>query len=157
MRPLFIFLIFCLAPVTRGADLELVRVWTNYRTANSFVRISEYFTGHEATRNHETILRTDAASRAGFYFLARVKNRGAEISGAQAQVEVITPDAPTPKIFRFPISVPHGSHVYEVGMTGKDWASIDQHPVAWRVLILGADGHPLLSQQSFLWSKPDRS
>lgn len=153
----FLLLLIFATGASRGAGPEIVRVWPSYRTASSFVRISEYFTGREAFGRHETIFRTDPATRAGFYFLTRIKNRSEEITGAQLQLEIITPDAPTPKIFRFPILVPHGNHVFQLGLTGKDWPNIDQKPVAWRILVLAPDGHALLSRQSFLWSKPDHS
>jgi hypothetical protein len=65
---------------TGGGNIEVVRVWPEYRTAESFDRISEYFTGRENPGN-QIILRTRPESRAGFYFFTRLKTP-ADISGA---------------------------------------------------------------------------
>lgn len=138
-----------------AGDLKIVRVWADYRTTQSFVSISEYFSGQEKPMRNQTILRSQPGERAGFYFLTRLANQGAALTGAKIQLDVISPRAPEAVSYTFPINIPHGQHVYQVGLTGTDWPVANEHPVAWRVLILDTAGNQLLSKQSFLWSKPD--
>ncbi|HEY9154351.1 MAG TPA: hypothetical protein VIM69_04430 [Opitutaceae bacterium] len=156
MRFLIAALSFALSAACLSAgDLRIVRVWPDYRTTQSFVSISEYFTGQEKPVRNQTILRSQPGERAGFYFLTRLANQGSSITGAKIQLDVISSRAPEAVSYTFPINIPHGQHVYQVGLTGTDWPVANEHPVAWRVLILDTAGNELLSKQSFLWSKPD--
>ena len=98
-------------------------------------------------------MRTQPSSRAGFYFLVRVKT-DKPIDVAWIEAQVITPTVPEARTDSFAISLPAGSHVIKLGLTGKDWADPKSHPVAWKLRFLSADGKELASQQSFLWSKP---
>jgi hypothetical protein len=137
-----------------AADLGFVRVWTQWYDADPFIRISEYFTGRPHVGERD-ILRTQPKIRAGFYFLVRVKNPGPLVSGTTFVVSVILPGAPDPHVFTFATDVPAGGKVYELGLTGADWPGKKIHPLAWKLDLLGADGRPLVTRQSFLWSKPD--
>jgi hypothetical protein len=137
-----------------AADLEIVRVWPGYRTAESFERISEYFTGKENTSG-ESVHRTQADSRAGYYFLVRMENRGSEIASAHAELHVITPASAEPKTYSFPCTVQAGSNVLHLGLTGTDWPEdVKDETVAWRLRLLKADGTELADSQSFLWANP---
>jgi hypothetical protein len=154
MRPLLALLLFATALVTaRAADVEFVRVWPAWRDEASFRRISEYFDGKENT-GHQIVLRTHADARAGFYFLARIANSAAAHPGAKFVLHLITPDAADPKIFTFPATVPAGSTVFQLGLTGPDWAGEKVHPVAWKLELLAADARLLAVEKSFLWEKP---
>ena len=149
------FLLFVLAATfaARAADAEFVRVWPQWREAESFDRIGEYFGGKESTGNH-VVVRTHAEVRAGYYFLARVKNAAA-LAGAKFELQVIRPDAPEPKIFSFSAEVRAGGAVFELGLTGADWPNgKEANPVAWKLTLLAADGRVLAEQKSFLWEKP---
>ena len=155
------FILLCcaalLAPLTLQADdLKIVRTWPGYRTAESFMRVSEYFTGRENS-DGETYLRTQPKERAGYYFLSRVKNSGAAMQEAQLTLQVITAKAPSPVTFSFKVEVPRGQHVFQVGLTGSDWAGAGDNPVAWHLSIADSTGRVLVTDQSYLWSKPDRS
>ncbi len=138
-----------------AGDIQVVRVMPDYQTADSFVRISEYFTGKENTGG-ATILRTQPASREGFYFLVRVKTAN-PIKVAWIETQVITPTAPETRTDSFAISLPAGSHVIKLGLTGTDWPDSKAKPVAWKLRFLSADGKELAAEQSFLWSKPPAS
>jgi hypothetical protein len=156
MRLLIAALAFALSAACLCAgDLRIIRVWPDYRTTQSFVSISEYFSGQESPPHNQTILRSQPGERAGFYFLTRLANRGSAVTGAKIELDVISPRAPEAVSYTFPINIPHGQHVYQVGLTGTDWPVPNEHPVAWRVLILDTAGNTLLSKQSYLWSKPD--
>jgi hypothetical protein len=146
------FLLFTLVSLARAADVELTRVWPAWRSAESFDRISEYFDGQENTGRH-TVLRTQPTARAGYYFLIRAK-AAATTSGAKFVLQIITPEAPEPKIYTFPITLGPKETVFDVGLTGPDWAGRKTHAVAWRLSVINAEGRELASQQSFLWSNP---
>lgn len=146
------FLLFTAVSCAHAEDVELTRVWPAWRSAESFDRISEYFDGQENTGRH-TVLRTQPTARAGYYFLIRAK-AAATTTGAKFVLQIITPEAPEPKIYTFPITLGPKETVFDVGLTGTDWAGRKTHAVAWRLSVINAEGHELASQQSFLWSNP---
>ncbi len=155
MRSFWTACCFCVLATFAKAEIRFVHVWGNYRTADSFVRISEYFTGHEEPGHGQTLLRTQPRQRGGYYFLSRVKNTDAEISGAKIELQIITARNPAAVKYDFPIDVPRGQHVYQVGLTGTDWPTLDEQPVAWKMSLFSSDGKTLAEEQSFAWSKPD--
>ncbi len=146
------FLLFTLVSLARAADVELTRVWPAWRSAESFERISEYFDGQENTGRH-TVLRTQPNARAGYYFLIRAK-AAANTTGAKFVLQIITPEAPEPKTHTFPITLGPKEAVFDIGLTGTDWAGRKTHAVAWRLSVVNTEGRELASQQSFLWSNP---
>ena len=137
----------------RAADVSFVRVWPGYRSADSFERISEYFTGEENTGG-QTVLRSRPAERAGFYFLARLKNAGPAVAGATFELDVITPASAAPRTFTFTAGLPAGEHVFNLGLTGADWPGAKVQPVAWKLTVLAPGGAELARAQSYLWEKP---
>ena len=138
-----------------AADVEFVRVWPQWRSAESFERIGEYF-GRAEQSGREVIARSQPAQRAGLYFLVRV-NSAKALPAAKFVVDVIRPDSPEPKTFTFPVSLPGRSAVFQLGLTGSDWPDgRDVHPVAWRVSVVDEAGHPVATEQSFLWATPRR-
>lgn len=157
LRRLFplLFSLVCFAgtPALRAADVEFIRVWPGWRDAEAFDRIGEYFGGAE---NHgkQLVLRTHAETRAGYYFLLRVKSAAA-IAGATFQVSVIRPDAPEAKMFTFSAALPEKETVLQLGLTGTDWPGGKKaNPVAWKIALLATDGRTLAEHKSFLWEKP---
>ncbi len=158
---LFVSFVFFVVPLcvglslARAADAEFVRVWPGWRDADAFDRIAEYFGGSE-THGKQLVLRTHAETRAGYYFLLRVKNAAA-LAGATFQVSVIRPDAPEPKVFSFPTALPEKETVLQLGLTGADWPGGKKaNPVAWKIALLAADGRTLAEHKSFLWEKPTK-
>jgi hypothetical protein len=150
-------LILLLLPMlaVHAADVEFLHVWPNWRNADSFDRIREYFGGQENTARN-VVLRTQPEPRAGYYFLVRVKTASA-LSGAKFDVHVIRPDAPVPKVFSFPVAIPANETVYQLGLTGIDWPGGEKaNPVAWKLVLVGADGRVLAEHKSFLWEKPPK-
>jgi hypothetical protein len=139
----------------RASEIEFVRVWPGWRDAASFERISEYFTGQENT-GREVVLRTHPNQRDGFYYLVRVKNSGAEQTGAKFVLHVIMPSGPEPKVLTFNTTVPSRAKVFQLGLTGADWPNSETHPVAWLLELKSADDQLLASAQSFLWEKPTK-
>jgi hypothetical protein len=151
MRLALVLFLFALVPGV-FAQVSVVRTWPSYRTAESFKRVSEYFTGRESTGG-QTYLRSQPGERAGFYFLLRLRNKGQPVTGATLQLQLITQHAPTPVNHTHTVEVPKGDHVYQIGLTGKDWPNPAEHPVAWRILLTDTAGNILASDQSYLWSK----
>jgi hypothetical protein len=136
-----------------AADAEFVRVWPAWRDAQSFDRIGEYF-GRPEANGRETVLRTQAGAREGYYFLVRVKSASA-VPGAKFELNVIRPDLPEAKTYTFASPLPDKEAVFELGITGSDWpGGKDANPVAWRIAVLDADRRVLAEHKSFLWEKP---
>jgi hypothetical protein len=136
----------------KEADVTIVRVFTGWRDAASFKRISEYFDNRENTGG-ETIVRTHPDQRAGFYFLARVGNPGAA-RAVKITVQLITPVDAKPKPYTFTADLKSGTTVLDLGLTGSDWPDAKANPVAWKMDILSADGATLATEKSYLWEKP---
>jgi hypothetical protein len=153
MRLARLFLLLAaLAVPALAADVSIVRLLPGYRTTASFQRLSEFFTGRENT-GKDTMLRSQPATRAGYYWFLRLENKGAALAEAVFELQVITPASPDPKTFNFRAAVPHGTPAFYVGLTGADWPGPDAEPVAWQLRVRSAGGE-LVSTQSFLWSKP---
>jgi hypothetical protein len=154
--PLTALVLLVTASVCAAADLTIVRIWPGYRTAESFERISEYIGKDEDARS-QFILRTQPDVRAGYYFLLRVKNTGAAIADAKIELQVITPFAPEPKTYNFTSTLPTGSQVLNLGLTGTDWPGKPKDEVvAWKLRLLAPSGIELGKAQSYLWSMPDK-
>jgi len=142
-----------LAGRARAADVEFVRVWPGWHESDDFTRISEYFDNQENFSGRE-VRRTHPNDRAGFYFLARVRHPGVSLMGARFVLHIITPASPEAEEFSFPADVGPGENVFEIGLTGPDWAGRRVHPVAWNLQLVAREGQPLAQTQSFLWEKP---
>lgn len=134
------------------SDVRVVRVFTGWREASSFKRISEYFTGRENTGG-EVILRTQPAARGGYYFLVRTGNDG-PARDVRFRLEVVTEDATQPRRFEFPSHLTAGNQVYQLGLTGADWGASTLSPMAWKLEIVDAAGQTLATEKSYLWEKP---
>lgn len=142
-----------LGSVAIAGEVDIVRILPEYRTADSFVRVSEYFTGRESTRG-ATLLRTQPEAREGYYFALRTKAL-VRHEIAWLELQIITPFSPEPRTESFATTIPAGSHLTRFGLTGADWPDPKARPVAWKLRLLDADGAELASEQSYLWSKPD--
>ena len=136
-----------------ASGVQVVRLLPEYMPADSFARISEFFDGKENTRG-ATILRTQPKSRDGFYFNLRTQT-DTPVELAWIILEIITPASAEPRTESFAVSLPKGSHLIRLGLTGSDWPNPKDRPAAWKMRILGVNGAELASEQSFLWSKPD--
>jgi hypothetical protein len=145
-------LVFACLPLVASAATGIVRVWTSYRTVDSFKRVSEFFDGQEDTGS-EAVHRSQAGARDGFYFLVRTKTDTAQ-TGASIAVDIVLPGRPEVKRFSFPVDLPPNQKVFQLGLTGADWPGVTVRPSAWRITLVGADGSKLATQQIFLWSDP---
>ena len=139
--------------LAKEGDLKIVRVFTNWRDASSFKRISEYFDGKENTGG-ELVLRTHPEERSGCYFLLRVANGSTNVA-VKLQLTLVTPTSAKPATFSFPVDLKSGDTVINLGLTGADWPDKKANPVAWKIDLLGTDGKSLASNASYLWEKPN--
>ena len=143
-------------PASLGAaGLEIVRIFPGWRSADSFHRITEFFGGKENTGGI-TVLRTQSAEPAGYYWFLRLKNPATPVVGARFELQVITPIAPEPRTFAFAADIPAGSSLFQLGLTGTDWPGPKARPAAWHLRLLAADGTTLLAKESFLWELPEK-
>jgi hypothetical protein len=152
MRPLILLTLLTLLPSLQAAELKFVRVWPEWRTADSFIRLSEYFNGRENTGG-QTILRSQSAERSGYYFLIRTKSDSV-VTGAKIELQVLLPGVEKAQTFTFSAEVPAGQHVTLAGLTGRDWPGETVRPTAWHLTMRAADGTVLATEQSFLWALP---
>ena len=152
LRPTLPFaLALALVSLASAVEVQLVRVWPDYRASESFTRVGEYFGGEE--RSPELLVRSQPAARDGFYFLTRFKASEA-VPGAVLAVETILPGSEVANVHFLSLDLPRGSRAVLAGLTGTDWPSASIKPTAWRVRLLSADGSELARQQSFLWALP---
>lgn len=145
------------ASICAASDLKIIRVWPGYRTAESFERISE-FLGKDEDPSNQLILRTQENTRAGYYFLVRAKNfEHSATANAKIELRVITPFSPEAKTYNFTCTLPTGSHVLNLGLTGTDWpGKPTDDVVAWQLRVLASDGTELAKTQSHLWAQPEK-
>ena len=149
------FLLIALAGKSIAAEIELIRVWPGWREADTFEWIGDLFgrTRNEA-RGKQIVLRTDESTRAGFYFLVRLKS-AAVVDAAKFELSVIRPGTLKPATYEFPVTLRPGVTVYHLGLTGPAWPEGKKaHPVAWRFALVAADGKLLAEQKSVLWEMP---
>ena len=151
IRGCLLFLLIALCSAS-AAELTIVRIYTGWREAASFKRISEYFNGKENTGG-EAVLRTHPDQRGGYYFLVRVTNP-ADARTVTARLQVITSADAAPKTFTFSPALRTGDTVFHLGLTGPDWPDAKADPVAWKLELTGADGQVLATEKSYLWEKP---
>jgi len=159
MRPLIAsFLILALVTShARAADATIVRVWPLWHDADTFQSFYEYETKRELIglwRGKWVVLRSHPEDRSGLYFLTRIKNPGPVLPAAAIVVRVIYPTSTDTKVFTFPVNVPAGKQLFEIGLTGMDWTSSHIMPVAWEVELQTPDGRVLDRKFSYLWEKP---
>lgn len=144
-------------PATGAVRLGLSR-W-DYKEADFFKRISEYFTGKENT-GYRVILRTDPQHRDGLYFQSPLNVSMRDLpQGAAFEVRFVRPDQAdtiTTHSFAIPANLrdSDNSQLW-LGLTGADAPADKAPPVAWQIRVIDADGNPLAETHSFLWSPRD--
>lgn len=144
-------------PSGKTVSLGLSR-W-DYKKAEFFKRISEYFTGAEST-GYRVILRTDPQQRSGLYFQSSLGVALRDLpAGSAFQVRFIRPDKPETTVshtFAIPADLLESdkSQLW-LGFTGADTPANDAPPVAWQIRVIDAEGKQLAATHSFLWSPRD--
>ncbi len=134
----------------QAGEQKIVRLWPEFRTAESFERIGEYFNAKESTPG-SIVLRTQPNQREGYYFLVRLSEPKSIPAGASWSLKVIFPGSSEHKVFTFKLPESDRKAVYELGLTGNDWPNGLTKVSAWRLALLDSTGKEVVSQQSFLW------
>jgi len=142
------------ATAAASSDVKIVRVFSGWRDAASFKRISEYFTGRENTGG-EVVVRSQPAARGGYYFLVRTANTAAPFRGT-FKFTVVLPKAPDARVFTFTADVPAGQTVFNFGLTGADWPGADVDASAWKLELLDDAGATRATEKSYLWERPGK-
>ncbi len=144
-------------PAPRADAGEIVRVPPEFREEESFHRIAEYFTGREYT-GRRTIIRSDADTREGFYLTVRLRKVDREtFPSGTARLEVAMPGENLPRTYDYSLeTVERRRPLILLGITGDDWPEDLERPLAWKLTFLDANGEPIDSEQSFLWSLDEK-
>jgi len=146
---LLAFLVYGSCTPCFGAQLQTQ--WS-YKQAEEFQRISEFFTGKENLGNR-IVLRSIPENRNGLYFSVYIKSKIRSLpSGTKAVVEVLQPNSPDTQTYEFMLpEVSSKSKELMLGVTGDNWPNEDDHPLAWRVQLIDAEGKLIASDHSYLW------
>jgi hypothetical protein len=144
--------LLALTVAASASEITIVRTLPEWRSAASFKRVSEYFTGKE-NPSGTTILRTHPEQRSGFYFLVRAINPGAT-TATKINLQLVTPSEGKPKTYTFESTLEAGKNIFNIGLTGEDWIDPRANPVAWKIEFLSPDGRVLASDLSYLWENP---
>ena len=150
IRAAALFLVPCAA--LQAADVAFRRVWPEWLDSASFQSLYEYRTGREMTGKW-TIMRSQPEHRSGLYFMTRVENHSGPMQGAAFVIRVIAVGSVDTRVYRFPAEIPAGSRLFELGLTGRDWAGPKVQPTAWEVELDDADGRVVARETSYLWEK----
>lgn len=146
-----------LGPATAAlaAPVEIERVWTDYRLAKDYVRLSEILSGRTFTGGL-TEHRTQPDSGDGYFFTVRVdRARALRQQTFSLRLSVIPPDASETRVFTFPVPASKKRGVrLELGLTGSDWPYGEVQPLAWHIEVLDSSGTVVAEEKSFLWEKP---
>ncbi len=153
LRPLLSGLL--LAGCLTAQAVEIDHSTSRYETAQTFKRISEYFTGRENTGNR-MILRTNPQVRPGYYFIFSLdESMQALPEGSIALMGVIWPGNPKPVEYALFLPIPReNKKELWFGLTGNANPGQTAQPVAWKISLLSPDGSTLVERKSFLWEQP---
>ena len=133
--------------------MAIKQVYHEYKEANDFRRISQYFDGKE-NRGKRFIARTQPNAYGGYYFVIRLNDRVSNLpQESQVKLAVILPQQPEPKVYKLtvPQNESRSCEIY-AGITGSDWADPLQTPIAWRIMVYDNQKKLLAEQHSFLWN-----
>ncbi len=143
------------APAALAAPVEIVRVWTDYRLGEDYVRLSEILSGRTFTGG-TTEHRTQPDSGDGFFFTVRVdRARDFRMQDYTLRLSVIPPDGSATRTYTFPVPASKKRGLrFELGITGNDWPHGQVQPLAWRLEVIDGSGAVVADEKSFLWEKP---
>lgn len=131
------------------------KIYVRYEPAQTFKRISEYFTGEESM-DTRLIVRQPAEERAGLYWILRTQQPLNTLpEGSALRVSFIRKGRSEIETRTYPLTSPGKQRTLYAGITGADWHDADALPVAWKVELIDAQEQPLDAAQSFLWAFPE--
>lgn len=147
IRTTALALLLAAASATHAA-IDIVRVWTGHRAADDFASIREHFGSGERTGG-ETVLRTTAGDRAGFYFLVR-----AEGAAARVRLQWVPWDGTAAVERTWDLPAGATDDAILLGLTGPEAPPAGREPLAWRLSFVDPEGAELAVRESFLWKAP---
>lgn len=148
MKTFFTLLLSLLLSQLTFAGLTIVSA--EHYDADSFKRVSEYFTGKESEGRYH-ILRSDDTRRDGFYvsLLAEEKSDIKRVSKIRIQfVRPGTQDVEQREFTQLSLHKPR----LLVGLTESEWLDTNSRPVAWKIDLIDSDDLTIESAKSFLWA-----
>ena len=148
---LAIISLFGLLDVNANVSHSPLKIQIRFHPANDFVRLSEFFTGHESTGNY-TILRSQK-ERSGLYFYVPLEESKIQVEKIHSfKLSLIDSRNPIARNFEF--QMPRKGKRQKrilLGITGDDWVEKDDRLIAWEIKILGEDEKYLQVAMSSLW------
>ena len=138
---LFLFNSLC-----RAADI----VYSQFRDADSFKRISEHMSGEENPGRY-AIARTHPENRRGHYIALKIDSSDQPNQWKTIRIQIVRPGEQDAISYDLPISV-KGKTRALIGLTDSYWSDGEHAPLAWKAEMLDSQGNTVSSAQSFLWS-----
>ncbi len=137
--------------------VKFSQVYFRYIPEANFQRISEFFSGEENPGSRR-ILRSDAESRSGFYYILRVNPVwNALPEGSILRVHYVPSGGVRVVSYDFLLGEQLKDWSGEVffGLTGEQWKSASkwEQPIAWKLELLTSGGEVLADRQSMLWER----
>ncbi len=154
---LFLFLachFFSHHSLAKLTEPTIASVYTEYRSAQTFESLQEFFTGEENQRAF-LILRSQQNEREGLYFsitLDEPLNHYQQAQSLKISYQKNTQPKPCEHSFTLERPLPCNKKLL-IGLTGTDW-SPSTRLNAWKIELLSAEGHVLSQAQSYAWSMP---
>lgn len=147
-------LIFSMGLLPLSAQGFFTDVQVRYEEAQTFKRISEYFTGVE-NQGRRLIVRQPAEERAGLYWVIHTGVPISELSeGAQLRVSFFRLGSADVETRTYPLPTDRRVNTLFAGITGADWTRDDKLPTAWKLELLDSRGEILDARESYLWQYP---
>ena len=125
-------------------------VYSQFRDADSFKRISEHMSGEENPGRY-AIARTHPENRSGHYIALKIESSDQPNHWKTIRIQIVRPGGQDVISYDLPISVQGKSRAL-IGLTDSYWSDGERAPLAWKAEMLDAQGNIVSSAQSFLWS-----
>lgn len=143
---LSIFALFLSSLLCNAADV----VYSQFRDADSFKRISEHMSGKENPGRY-AIARSHPENRDGHYIALKINASDQPKQWNLVRIQVVRPGGQEVFRYELPISVMGKSRAL-IGLTDPYWSDGERVPLAWKADMLDSQGNTVSSAQSFLWS-----
>ena len=154
LRNSYLFAGICLA-VSQLTALQIEDAYTRYIEETQQQRIGEFFTGREPVQGI-IFLRSQKNERAGQYFIITLDKKARDLPpGTKIELRVVTTNSPEPRSYNLLLGQTDSkSRQIYAGLTGSDWPSQHEQPLAWKISIIDATGKTIAESESFLWRYP---
>ena len=135
-----------------SSEVKILNVYRELIPKDTFVRISEYFTGKE-NPGYRVIVRTQPQEYGGYYFILQLNKKINDLpSNTRVRLEIALAGKAESTSYTFPI--PYNKKAEKeifVGITGQDWVYEPTDLIAWKITLIDAEEKILIEKPSFLW------